>query len=487
MELPEKTGLAKRIWQSLKAAKSWAAPNIVALTAATLFINPAIAYEASSVAATTAANEFTLEPDAKTYEKERKEIEAFLQNVEKQWNSHNLDGVMGSYSDDYVNNDGLDKGAVFALTQDFWKTYPDAKSSSKTKQIRVDGPFATVESRDVASGSTAKEMPGIQSKGELKSISEGQLYLRKIGTGWKIIGDRVDYEKVRVAFGLAKQVDASFTAPEQVRSGRQYSAKLDVDLPNGLDAVGSITSQPLQYPQPSLTEESRQIDGSLERIMAANANNRNELLMATVGLAKREGRTANLVGVILMSRRLNVVPSAIEDEKKKTEKTEKVTDEADKSKSEKDSKREENKTDKSTDSDSQEKKDADKPDRENKKDDDKPKSEIRQKDKKNRNKSAQDEESQSRARERRAKKAQEKREKAEKAKIKKDAAKAEKDARTTKKKESKGTREEKPSPSTGGSNNGSKKSESKNGESGNQPKGNHSKNKKERKDAETSK
>src|SRR5205823_4592117 len=85
-----------------------------------------------------------------THEKERKDVEGILHNIEEQWNSHNLDGVMGFYSDDYINNDGLDKKSVSALTQDFWKTYPDARSTSETKQIRVEGPFATIESRDMA-------------------------------------------------------------------------------------------------------------------------------------------------------------------------------------------------------------------------------------------------------------------------------------------------------------------------------------------------
>ena len=106
----------------------------------------------------------------------------------------------------------------------------------------------------MASGSTAKEMPGIGSKGDLKSISEGQLYIKKVGNNWKIIGDRIDYEKVRVAFGQSRNLAATFSAPEQVKSGHQYSAKLELDLPPNLTAVGSITSQPLSYPQPQPTD-----------------------------------------------------------------------------------------------------------------------------------------------------------------------------------------------------------------------------------------
>jgi ketosteroid isomerase-like protein len=245
--------------------------------------------------------------DSQDNSQEHKEIEALLHDIEVQWNAHNLELVMNYYSDDYVNNDGLDKKSVSALTQDFWKTYPDAQSTSLTREIRIEGPFATIESKDSAVGTTSKEMPGIGSKGELQSVSEGQLYLKKLGTSWKIIGDRIDYEKVRVAFGIAKQLDTTFSAPEQVKSGKQYSAKLDLALPNTLTAVGSITSQPLQYPQPQPADAWRPIEStSLERVMNANNKNRNELLMATIGITNSSRNS--LMGIAFLTRRLNVVP-----------------------------------------------------------------------------------------------------------------------------------------------------------------------------------
>lgn len=250
------------------------------------------------------------ESESKVYFEQRKEVEELLKTIESQWNAHNLEGVMSYYAEDYVNNDGLDKTAVSALTQDFWKTYPDAKSTSETKHIRIEGPFVTVESRDTAYGTTAKEMPGIGTKGELQSVSEGQLYLKRLGPAWKIIGDRIDYEKVHVAFGLAKQVNALFSAPNQVKAGHQYCAKLEVSLPPGLTAVGSITSQPLQYPQPQPTDAWRPLESSaaiLERVLGANSKNRNELLMATVGITNPSRNS--LMGIAFLTRRLNVVPS----------------------------------------------------------------------------------------------------------------------------------------------------------------------------------
>lgn len=275
---------------------------------------PVLALE-TSPAITLGSQDFTLDSDDKEHEKEKKEIENTLSNIETLWNAHNLDGVMSHYSDDYVNNDGLDKKAVTTLTQDFWKTYPDAKSVSKTKQVRIEGNFATIESRDMAVGTTSKEMPGMSSKGELQSLSEGQLYLKKIGNAWKIVGDRIDYEKVKVAFGLAKQLNAVFTAPEQVKAGKQYSAKLEVSLPPGLFAVGSITSQPLRFPQPSPTDSPRPLEApALERVMSANNENRNELLTATVILTNP--MRTSVMGVSFLTRRMNVIaePLPVKDE-----------------------------------------------------------------------------------------------------------------------------------------------------------------------------
>jgi hypothetical protein len=252
-----------------------------------------------------------LEDISPSAQKAKTEVATFLSNYETLWNSHNLDGVMANYAEEYINNDGLDKKAVAKLTQDFWKTYPDARSASTIKQIRCEGNFATVESKDIANGSTAKEMPGLNSKGELTSVSEGQLYLKKFNDQWRIIGDRIDYEKVRVAFGLAKNLITSFTAPEQMKANKQYSARLEVSLPPGLYANGSISAQPLKFPQATPQDALRPLEqpGSLERVMNANAESRNELLTATVILT--DSSRQFLKGVSFLTRRLNVVPEAL--------------------------------------------------------------------------------------------------------------------------------------------------------------------------------
>ncbi|KAF1856532.1 hypothetical protein Lal_00015459 [Lupinus albus] len=216
--------------------------------------------------------------------KARQEIQSFLTNYESLWNAHNLAQVMDCYAHDYINNDGLDKDSVSKLTQDFWQTYPDAKSQSTIRQIRIDNNYATVQTRDVAIGTSNKDNYGFDNKGELQSISEGQLYLRKYNDEWRIV--------------------------EQVKSGRQYSARIEINLPPGLYANGNITCQTLKFPQSSQREGFRPLEstGSLERVIQANEENRNELLTATITLSNIS--RSNLKGLAFVTRRVNIIPQA---------------------------------------------------------------------------------------------------------------------------------------------------------------------------------
>lgn len=267
----------------------------------------------------------TFSPDSKASEADKREIEKLLQGLERDWNAHNHEAVMAYYSDEYLNNDGFDKKTVSLLTQDFWKEYPDVKSVSATKQIRVEGPYATVDSRDVTSGTAAREITGLGTKGDLSSVSEGQLYLKRFGNQWKIIGDRIDFEKVKVVYGLGSKLDPVFAAPEQIKAGKQFSAKVEVELPQGMTAMGSITHDVVQYPPPRPTDVWKFMTDPaherplLERVMTANTHNRNELLMATVGITNQSRNS--LMGIVILTRRMNVVPHMEEEPAKEKEAT----------------------------------------------------------------------------------------------------------------------------------------------------------------------
>ena len=260
--------------------------------------------------------------DSHASAQDKKDIEKLLNSFEKDWNNHNLENVMGYYADDYINNDGFDKKIISSLTSELWKTYPDIKSSSDTKSVRIEGPYATIQSHDELAGTTTNEVQGLGTKGELKSVSEGQLFLKHVGTNWRIIGDRIDFEKIRVSYGLARQLDPIFAAPEQVKSGKQFSARLELEMPTGLAAMGTISQATVSYPPPKPPEGYKPMGDPmddrllLERVMTANTKNRNELLMATIGLTNASRNS--LLGVVIMTRRLNIIP-VMEEEPVKPE------------------------------------------------------------------------------------------------------------------------------------------------------------------------
>ena len=129
-----------RLGRSRGLSGKGVAPLVMATLLSWQLQTPGSALETSPAApaasATSAATSTELNFDGtdKSHDTERKSIETILTDIEASWNAHDIDKVMAYYADDYINNDGLDKNAVKEITQDFWKTNPDAKSSSVTTQ-----------------------------------------------------------------------------------------------------------------------------------------------------------------------------------------------------------------------------------------------------------------------------------------------------------------------------------------------------------------
>lgn len=242
-----------------------------------------------------------VEPDAAT----RQEIEHFLDQMEQTWNAHQIDAVARLYSPDYINNDGLNKDEVSDLTADFWKTYPDGNCKSVVKSIWMDGEFAIVSSRDTATGTSAKPMSGVGLSGNLSSVSEGYMFMRRGNGSFLITADIVEREETKVSFGT---VNAQFSAPEHAAPGSSFEATVTYASPTHRSAVCSITSQPLQYPQPTPTEVWRRMEtDQVTRRMEADSKGRNEVVMATIG--KTDALRPKLDGIEILTRRLNVAPT----------------------------------------------------------------------------------------------------------------------------------------------------------------------------------
>ncbi len=243
---------------------------------------------------------------------ETQKINELLDDLEKNWNNHDVDKVAKNYADNFVNGDGLDLEAIKSLTKELWGAYSDIKTKSQDRTVRVYGDYATVDSTDTYYGTSSEIRQEVGAKGVLKAVSVGDLFLRKFGHKWKITSDKTIFEKVSIGYGLGSDlVDKNkikLSAPEQVASGQQYTASLDFDLPVDIKPVAAISKEMLIYPQQSSEDKFRLInEPALEKLISANKISKNELITATVGLT---GGALNpkLLGLVFLTRRVNVVP-----------------------------------------------------------------------------------------------------------------------------------------------------------------------------------
>ena len=268
---------------------------------------PALCFDFQSAAFSVSAETKDLDSIAET-----QKINELLDNLENDWNTHNLEKVVKHYSDDFVNGDGIGLESVEKLTKELWEAYPDIKSKSQERTVRVYGEFATVESTDLYEATSSMVRQEVGTKGVLKAVSMGELFLKKFGPAWKITSDRTFFEKVSIGYGIgAELIDQNkikLSAPEQVASGQQYTAKLDFNLPEDVKPVAAISKEVLVYPQVPAEDKFRLINESkLERLFPVNRINKNELITATIGLTGGALKP-KLLGLVFLTKRINVIP-----------------------------------------------------------------------------------------------------------------------------------------------------------------------------------
>jgi len=243
---------------------------------------------------------------------EIQKINELLDSLENDWNAYKIDNLIKYYADDFVNGDGLNIGSVKSLTSELWEAYPDIKTKSQDRTVRVYGEYATVESTDVFEGNSSMIRQEVGASGVLKAVSVGQVFLKKFGSVWKITSDKTIFERVSIGYALGSELidqnKVKLTAPEQVAGGQQYTAKLDFELPPDVKPVAAISKEVLLYPQVAAEDKFRLInEPKLERLIPSNKSGKNELITATVGLTGGALKP-KLLGLVFLTRRVNVVP-----------------------------------------------------------------------------------------------------------------------------------------------------------------------------------
>ena len=240
-------------------------------------------------------------------------IERVFSEIYEAWNQHDSKRLSDFYSNDFVTADGIVKKDYIELTEDLWEAYPDIQIENQKRTIRSQDQYATISGIDFFYGVSDGKDLNIQKKGILNAISQGQIFLQKIGQEWKIVSDRIQFELVTVYYGNAKQYldnhQIYFSSPEQVKANEQYSGTLYFILPENIKASASINREIIQKPTSTLPEGSfqRVNDHKLERLFTANDTNNNELVSATIILSKGIIEP-HLEGILYISKRVNVCP-----------------------------------------------------------------------------------------------------------------------------------------------------------------------------------
>lgn len=243
--------------------------------------------------------------------KDIRAVKSLLNSQVKYANKENFNKFIATYDKNYLNSDGLDYEKYSKLVTDIWNTYDGIKYCIKIKNIELNNQEANVELTEISNAdiSVQNKMNGI-----LKSESESVYKLKKINGKWKVISDSVLSEKTSLLYGDAVGLDIKLTAPNKITAGTEYTASLEFETPKGIVSIASISNDKVEYPQKQTEEVFRKMpeDNILERLFTANKENKNEYVIASIGLTKANicdlSIQVSLVGFGYQVVRVNVLP-----------------------------------------------------------------------------------------------------------------------------------------------------------------------------------
>lgn len=240
------------------------------------------------------------------------EIKRFFNEYKEYSNTQNIDKLMNLYDDNYLSADKFNKRKLQELALQSWSAYPKAKYDFKILSLTSGYENATVVAYETISGETTSTVEYIKGYGYIESKAATIYYLKKYYGGWKIISDYIIDEKTSLKYGVAKDLDMKIDAPPLIKTGQEYSAVLQMNVPKEYIALVSLNNEPITFPTEKATEVFRTMKntGIQERILRANKDGKNENAVASVGIAKADIKEKdikiNIVGIAFMTSRINI-------------------------------------------------------------------------------------------------------------------------------------------------------------------------------------
>ena len=224
---------------------------------------------------------------------EERAVKKVLNSQVKYANRMDYNKFISTFAPKYVNSDGFNLDVYTSIVKDIWDAY-DIEYDIEIKDVSIDGSKAVVNSieKSYAEISLNKAYDG-----ELKSEANTIYYLEKNEQGiWKVVSDHVVEETTTILYGDAKNLDIKLQAPKEIKANSDYTATLEFVPPNETIAIASIASDLVQYPQEQTKEVYRSMpeDNILERIFTSNTENKNEYIIASIGLTKTAVKDLNI-------------------------------------------------------------------------------------------------------------------------------------------------------------------------------------------------
>lgn len=219
----------------------------------------------------------------------KKEIKDVLNCHNKAMDKYDFEKIKTYYSKDYKNSDGFELDDVFEMLEKTRKAYGDIKYKTKINDISLYDNWAVVQMSDESRAKINHDNKKDKDKtGYLKGRSSYILYLKKDDDGWKIVADDILMEETSLKFGIAKKMDINLITPVFVKPGSEYDLRLEMNKPDDILAIGSISREEIKYPPSDYEEKFRKIsqDGELERLVRANNNDLDEYALASIGFTK---------------------------------------------------------------------------------------------------------------------------------------------------------------------------------------------------------
>lgn len=308
----------------------------IVLTLLTLLILTPVCFASDNYIAY--VDKATAKSSAKQLQTMDKEVRTFLKKQLNYTNTYDMEGLKSLYTSNYYNADGFNKDMYFDLVKKTWDLYPDIKYTMSIDSISIVGNTAIASVSEYATATTTEKVDEIEIKGYLKSKSDSLYYLEKIGDNWFVTSDNIISEETVLTYGEANDVKMELIVPQLVPAGKEYTASLNVVLPDKkMLTIGSIGQEKVTYPHVNADEVFRKLpeSGILERVFKANKDNLNEYTVASIGITrarvnKEKEIKLMVTGLGYIITRTNVIPtkdfSKVKQQNGKKETTAKLVD-----------------------------------------------------------------------------------------------------------------------------------------------------------------